>query len=177
MLFVLVIGGLFQSGCASIPDDPDHVQLAPEHPGATAGRASKRRVRPRSSQAVALIKRGLRPTPRGGSFDILELTRCKSQSGARKSKFLRGLSSVGRAPQWHCGGQGFESPRLQSSLAVAAERRLSRRSLGEGGPAGSHIAFGGQLRLGRTILNRIEIGPRRNKEPPSGTIAPPPRPR
>jgi hypothetical protein len=25
----------------------------------------------------------------------------------------RCLSSVGRAPQWHCGGQGFESPRLQ----------------------------------------------------------------
>ena len=23
-----------------------------------------------------------------------------------------GRSSVGRAPQWHCGGQGFESPRL-----------------------------------------------------------------
>ena len=23
-----------------------------------------------------------------------------------------GRSSVGRAPQWHCGGQGFKSPRL-----------------------------------------------------------------
>src|SRR2546423_15237243 len=29
----------------------------------------------------------------------------------------RGLSSVGRAPQWHCGGQGFESPRLQNFRA------------------------------------------------------------
>ena len=27
-----------------------------------------------------------------------------------------GRSSVGRAPQWHCGGQGFESPRLHHSL-------------------------------------------------------------
>lgn len=26
--------------------------------------------------------------------------------------FQRGRSSVGRAPQWHCGGQGFNSPRL-----------------------------------------------------------------
>ncbi len=24
----------------------------------------------------------------------------------------RGRSSIGRAPQWHCGGQGFDSPRL-----------------------------------------------------------------
>ncbi len=27
-------------------------------------------------------------------------------------RFGWGRSSVGRAPQWHCGGQGFESPRL-----------------------------------------------------------------
>lgn len=27
-----------------------------------------------------------------------------------------GRSSVGRAPQWHCGGQGFESPRLHHLL-------------------------------------------------------------
>src|ERR1700738_2959355 len=42
------------------------------------------------------------------------IIRCKSRRGARKSGFSRGLSSVGRAPQWHCGGQGFESPRLQT---------------------------------------------------------------
>lgn len=29
LLFVLVAGGLLQSGCASDPDDPDHVQLGP----------------------------------------------------------------------------------------------------------------------------------------------------
>src|ERR1041385_3805296 len=28
------------------------------------------------------------------------------------ARFGWGRSSVGRAPQWHCGGQGFESPRL-----------------------------------------------------------------
>ena len=28
-----------------------------------------------------------------------------------------GRSSVGRAPQWHCGGQGFESPRLHQPFA------------------------------------------------------------
>ena len=25
---------------------------------------------------------------------------------------VRGISAVGSAPQWHCGGQGFESPML-----------------------------------------------------------------
>jgi len=29
LLFVLVAGGLLQSGCASIADDPDQVQLGP----------------------------------------------------------------------------------------------------------------------------------------------------
>lgn len=29
LLLALVIGGLFQSGCASGPDDPDAVQLPP----------------------------------------------------------------------------------------------------------------------------------------------------
>src|SRR5262245_55407477 len=29
-----------------------------------------------------------------------------------------GRSSVGRAPQWHCGGQGFESPRLHHPCHV-----------------------------------------------------------
>ena len=29
LLLALVIGGLFQSGCAAGPDDPDHVQLPP----------------------------------------------------------------------------------------------------------------------------------------------------
>src|SRR2546429_2378256 len=37
-----------------------------------------------------------------------------------------GRSSVGRAPQWHCGGQGFESPRLhQSSPAVLARAKTA----------------------------------------------------
>src|SRR5256885_2255592 len=31
------------------------------------------------------------------------------------TRFGWGRSSVGRAPQWHCGGQGFESPRLHHS--------------------------------------------------------------
>lgn len=29
LLLALVIGALFQSGCAAGPDDPDHVQLPP----------------------------------------------------------------------------------------------------------------------------------------------------
>ncbi len=29
---------------------------------------------------------------------------------------LRGVSSVGRAPQWHCGGQRFEPATLQFPL-------------------------------------------------------------
>lgn len=29
LLLALVIGGLFQAGCAAGPDDPDHVQLPP----------------------------------------------------------------------------------------------------------------------------------------------------
>src|SRR2546429_6166108 len=33
----------------------------------------------------------------------------------RLHHFGWGRSSVGRAPQWHCGGQGFESPRLHHS--------------------------------------------------------------
>jgi hypothetical protein len=33
-----------------------------------------------------------------------------------------GLSSVGRAPQWHCGGQGFESLRLHHSKKLASDR-------------------------------------------------------
>src|SRR6266480_50209 len=44
---------------------------------------------------------------------------CNPQSAIYNRKSFRGRSSVGRAPQWHCGGQGFESPRLQSSLASA----------------------------------------------------------
>src|ERR1019366_212867 len=42
------------------------------------------------------------------------LDSCNRQSEIYNLKSLRGLSSVGRAPQWHCGGQGFESPRLQN---------------------------------------------------------------
>src|SRR2546423_6185215 len=39
----------------------------------------------------------------------------------------RGLSSVGRAPQWHCGGQGFESPRLQNFRFRNSEGPGTRR--------------------------------------------------
>jgi hypothetical protein len=43
---------------------------------------------------------------------------------------------------------------LGSSLRSSpeAERRLSRRSLGEGGPVRTYHAFGGELRLGRPLL-------------------------
>lgn len=30
----------------------------------------------------------------------------------------RGRSSIGRAPQWHCGGQGFDSPRLHQARSL-----------------------------------------------------------
>src|SRR5437588_12664523 len=60
------------------------------------------------------------------------IIRCKWRRRTRKSKFSRGLSSVGRAPQWHCGGQGFESPRLQNfrrnSGAVGDENGASREA-------------------------------------------------
>jgi hypothetical protein len=58
-----------------------------------------------------------------GSAGSVKFRRCKCARRTRKSKFSRGLSSVGRAPQWHCGGQGFESPRLQSSLAVSGKAK------------------------------------------------------
>ena len=35
--------------------------------------------------------------------------------------FLRGHSSVGRAPAWHAGGQGFKSPWLHSILLLIAD--------------------------------------------------------
>ena len=47
-----------------------------------------------------------------------ELPVANPHSPIENRNFVRGLSSVGRAPQWHCGGQGFESPRLQSLLAA-----------------------------------------------------------
>src|SRR5207302_5284258 len=34
------------------------------------------------------------------------------------TRFGWGRSSVGRAPQWHCGGQGFESPRLHQPQKI-----------------------------------------------------------
>src|ERR1051325_9723519 len=36
-----------------------------------------------------------------------------------------GRSSVGRAPQWHCGGQGFESPRLHHPFLKRSEEHTS----------------------------------------------------
>ena len=58
---------------------------------------------------------------RDSDFEFSFLNGCKSQARTRKSTFSRGLSSVGRAPQWHCGGQGFESPRLQSLFVSSLE--------------------------------------------------------
>ena len=63
--------------------------------------------------------------------------------------FRRGRSSVGRAPQWHCGGQGFESPRLQTFACSAPESGgLPRRNKMK---AGCNYTFGedaARLRLG-----------------------------
>jgi hypothetical protein len=92
-------------------------------------------------------------------FFLADESRSQLQSQISNLKsFKRGRSSVGRAPQWHCGGQGFESPRLQSPCGVepksnskgdhyrarnplgsslrsrrSRERRLSRRNFSEGG--------------------------------------------
>jgi hypothetical protein len=41
-------------------------------------------------------------------------------------RFGWGRSSVGRAPQWHCGGQGFESPRLHQPRKLSGLPRRSR---------------------------------------------------
>ena len=50
------------------------------------------------------------------------------------SLWVWGRSSVGRAPQWHCGGQGFESPRLHHSQAQESSV-ISACGQGEGGDA------------------------------------------
>jgi putative endonuclease len=58
-------------------------------------------------------------------------TSCNRLSRTYNQRFLwRGHSSVGRALQWHCRGQGFESPCLQPRKHSG----LSRRSLSVGGP-------------------------------------------
>jgi hypothetical protein len=46
-----------------------------------------------------------------------------------RARCERGLSSVGRAPQWHCGGQGFEPPRLHSSRTAGRTRAQALRSI------------------------------------------------
>src|SRR2546423_8779061 len=56
----------------------------------------------------------------------------------------RGLSSVGRAPQWHCGGQGFESPRLHGFRNEILER-LGMRTDGSTGVARHAPGFQSRL--------------------------------
>ena len=41
--------------------------------------------------------------------------------------YIRGISAAGSAPQWHCGGQGFESPMLH--------RKISNRGISSAGRA------------------------------------------
>src|ERR1700690_2690807 len=66
-----------------------------------------------------------------------------------------GRSSVGRAPQWHCGGQGFESPRLhQPSPAAQRGRRLPRRSETKGGWRQEQEYKCCGLRLGKPVKFR-----------------------
>ncbi len=43
--------------------------------------------------------------------------------------FLRGVSSVGRAPRWHCGGQRFEPATLQYP-GLPLPRRAPREEVG-----------------------------------------------
>ncbi len=49
-----------------------------------------------------------------------------------------GRSSVGRAPQWHCGGQGFESPRLHHLTCSVAGRTKTSSCGFTASTAGSH---------------------------------------
>src|SRR3989338_1304366 len=49
------------------------------------------------------------------------LHRCAGTALENLGKFLRAGSSVGRTPQWHCGGQGFNSPPVQIFFARVAE--------------------------------------------------------
>src|SRR6266480_33791 len=60
---------------------------------------------------------------------VVELPVANRHSAIENRQFLRGLSSVGRAPQWHCGGQGFESPRLQNFGEPAEFAGCKRKSL------------------------------------------------
>ena len=52
--------------------------------------------------------------------------------GRRSDGRLRATSSSGRAPQWHCGGAGFESPVVHPSPAVY-EQCEADRSIGDAG--------------------------------------------
>ena len=64
-----------------------------------------------------------------------------------------GRSSVGRAPQWHCGGQGFESPRLHHPSLAA------QRSAKEGRDRGDHAAsYGWQAIQERVFYTYILEG-------------------
>ena len=48
--------------------------------------------------------------------DIFVLT--SRLSSTINLSFVWGRSSVGRAPQWHCGGLGFDSPRLHHTKPI-----------------------------------------------------------
>src|SRR5207247_1034594 len=88
-------------------------------------------------------------------------------SGARPAKSLTnrrrlldsghsgwGRSSVGRAPQWHCGGQGFESPRLHQPGIRKKVSAMTPEQRAEHFRRGMVKIYGGQRRI---FLSQLAI--------------------
>jgi hypothetical protein len=88
-----------------------------------------------------------RPTDTTPERGVRPVVDCNPLCSVYHLQSWRGHSSVGRAPALQAGSQGFESPCLQSTLA--AQRRLSRRSLGEGGQRFTSLRTRSELRLGK----------------------------
>jgi hypothetical protein len=62
---------------------------------------------------------GTGPIRRNRQFQILTLDPV-GRGGYTPAPHRWGRSSVGRAPEWHSGGQGFDSPRLHQSPSSEA---------------------------------------------------------
>ncbi len=76
---------------------------------------------------------------------------CNRKSAIEIRQFLRGHSSVGRAPALQAGSQGFESPCLQPRKLSG----LSRRSFGEGGHLFGLLCSSRELRLGKPVMTKF----------------------
>ncbi len=90
--------------CAACPGLIAPAARGRPHAGACGSGAARGDARATAAESSA--GSNFRLFPRKPLTDAGRFLKCRPLSG------LWGRSSVGRAPQWHCGGQGFESPRL-----------------------------------------------------------------